>query len=628
MTTNKFFTVILAIALIAAACSRNEELIQNADVNRHEISFRIQGGVPDTRTTASTVNNIDAFVVYAAETNDWSGQTTNQFFFNGVTVSRKVGTNDFDYSPKRYYSENPAIAFFLAYSPVSSNFSINDFTFSNIVEYRQRETYSYTVPVPNNSGNTTQEDLLIAHYRGTSTPIHFNFTHALSRIFVSATNSTESPVTIHSLTLKNFVSKGTLNTNVFRGSGSPIHTIWTPEAEYIADYPYILAPTGVAVPEGLLTPTLVTSMEQGMMVLPQPVRNLNNDNTFNDRSLTYAGDTALEVEYTFAGQRLTSYILLNTDYYPNGWTSPLPFEFEYNKQYVINIGFTGQAIDFTISVSAFEDPIPVYAQLPPPPSSSPPRITWNAAAQRYALTTDLRDAGLYFKFGSAIGVFSGTGRHTHDLSTGNINVAPHNAFNLADHLTINLSTTTITDAASIPYDATAGVFTIDAQYHENNMRAGTGLGDPCRLVGLNLNALKIKIENGEPLALADIDNGLWRLPTPQEWRNFSEYPADIINPAGGPWWWATGSTPSFNTYGIAGAEFPERGQGGIGKFLPAAGSRSNSGLVSNQGLRGTFLSNTSNLSSAQFQSFSFVPMIVNITATDRSHMFCVMCVPQ
>ncbi|MDH6358755.1 fimbrillin family protein [Parabacteroides sp. PF5-9] len=304
-----------------------------------EIAFRVQGGVPETtKTTATTADKVDAFVVYGTD-----NKSTSTNIFEGVTVARQVD-GGFTYSPKRFYSVGAASAEFVAYSPVSAKVT-NPVTTTLMTT---GVTFDYEVVAPDNSeGKTTQEDLLIAATPVSSpsaTAVNFAFTHALSRIFVKAKSSMKETVVIKGLTLKNLYPEGTL-------TGTP-GTPWT--WEWITSgtktvFPYALANTGIAVPAGIGTgaspnnvPVLVTSMEQGMMVIPQKLT-WDNGSTHDP-----AEDFYLEVTYDVANlTNQVAKINLTKDYL-----------FEANTQYAITIEFSSSVtnlieIGFTISVGDF-----------------------------------------------------------------------------------------------------------------------------------------------------------------------------------------------------------------------------------------------------------------------------------
>jgi hypothetical protein len=254
-----------------------------------------------------------------------------------------------------------------------------------------------------------------------------------------------------------------------------------------------------------------------------------------------------------------------------------------------------------------------------PVGGSSARITWDEINERYVLTTDPRDAGLYFKFGSLVGLFSGAGRYTQDLSVG----TNTSTFNAALHVTFNISGVTINSVTDIPYVFTET--TIDAAYHNaTNVKAGKG--DPCRLIGLNLHNIKNK--TASQLTKAEIDNGLWRLPTGTEQRQFSGYDSNQ-NGSPGVWGWAQGQNPLGFTLGVAGGEFPERNHvdGGPGKFLPAVGDRTDTGAAAFQRIRSFFLTNTS-VTSSSYEGFLMEANLIYLTSASKLWSWPVRCVSQ
>jgi len=325
---------LLLVALIATGVftSCTNDVVEHTMKEKAEVSFRLQGGMPDitTRSLATTINTINAFVVFG--TDNVLG-VSNDLIFDGVTVAREFGTSNFTYTPKRYYSDGATSAIFFALSPVSASVTNHD-----VSSMMSGASFDYTVPKPNDTGDAVQEDFLIAEavVIPSTTPVSLEFKHALSRIFVTATNSTDDPVIINELILSNLYSSGTM---VMDNTGN---WSWNNHND-LTDYEYVLAPSGVVVPGNTTTKTLVTSMEQGMMVLPQVTQNTNNDD------IQDTNDFALVVNYHFANIGAHTKNILIGDL----------FEFEYNKQYVINIDFKGQAIEFTITVTHFDDPVEV-----------------------------------------------------------------------------------------------------------------------------------------------------------------------------------------------------------------------------------------------------------------------------
>jgi len=335
MRTRIFLWVALIATGLFTAC--NNDVAVESLKSGQEISFRLQGGMPEvaTRALATTIDNLDAFVVFGT---DNVLAATNELLFNGVNVSRKLDyfTNSasFTYAPALYYSENASQAGFFAFSPISAI----DLANIDVTNISAGASFDYTVPAPgvNGDGNIAQVDLLVAGAAVAGTPIpttvNLSFEHALSRIFITASNATPDPVIIKELKLLNLVTTGTLIVD-------PTSTWDWNLSSTVGNYAYILAESGVVVPGTTLPPPpdklYVTSMEQGMMVLPQATVNNGNDYT--------AGDFALEIIYDFANlENQTKYVYLIDG-----------FPFEKSMQYRINITFTGTAIDFDVDVDPF-----------------------------------------------------------------------------------------------------------------------------------------------------------------------------------------------------------------------------------------------------------------------------------
>jgi len=330
MKTYKFLLVALIATGFFSACT-NEAEVEPVSINQAtEISFRLQGGMPEvtTRAMATTLDKLEAFVVFGTD----NVLTSPALLFDSVTVARKLdGT--FAYAPKVYYSNGAASASFFAFSPVSANISSGSITTTSLLT--AGASFSYTVLPPDGTGDAVQEDLLVTATTVTpsAAPVNLAFKHALSRIFVTATNAADEPVIIKGITLKNLKTTGTLAVNL-----TPALT-WTPTST-TDDYEYVLATTGVVVPGGTAAKTLVTSMEQGMMVLPQVTSNTGA-----------VGDFALEISYDFANLSNQTQTVKITDGYP----------FVAGNQYNINITFAGLLpIEFVvINVDAFGTPFDV-----------------------------------------------------------------------------------------------------------------------------------------------------------------------------------------------------------------------------------------------------------------------------
>lgn len=341
MKINRFFLATLVVAGVFTACSNDEAVQESKDGNA--ISFRVQGGTPSLRTTATTVANVDAFVVYG--TDNEAVAKSDPAIFSGVTVARKVGSaTAFDYNPKKYYSENAELAQFAAFSPVSSNITYS--AASPLFSYAGGFSFDYTVKKPGDAGvgKTAQEDLLVAGITqdATAGTVQFDFKHALARIFVKASSSLSEPVIIRELTLRNLYPSGKISSSTPTAvAGTVWAWSWIPSGTKTY-YSYILAPSGVAVDPATVAPILVTSMEQGMMVIPQATVNADDD--------VEAGDFALEVKYDVANLTNQFAYMYLTDGY----------SFNMGTQYAITVTFNMTVthlieIDFSISVGNFDN---------------------------------------------------------------------------------------------------------------------------------------------------------------------------------------------------------------------------------------------------------------------------------
>ena len=362
MKTFKFSLLALTATVLITACSNEEIALQPANSSEPQgISFRMQGGTPEitTRTTATTLPYLDAFVVYGSD-----NVHKDALIFEGTTVALDINESDpvngdfiFTYAPTKYYDAKASKGYFIAFSPVSAKFDHDETKVPAFVTGTGQiaATFQYTVPTPDKTGKgyTAQEDLLIARkvVDGVGTPktmastvVHLEFEHALSRIFVTARNNTKDPVVIKSLTLRNLAQTGKLEFEI-----TDYDWYWTPDftPANLQDYKYILADSGVVVAPmaSTVAPIYVTTKEQGMMVLPQKTVNKGKVDELNETATDK--DFALEYEYTFANLGLQKRLILLPDEYP----------FEVGKQYTINLVFDGTAVEFTVDVNEFATPV-------------------------------------------------------------------------------------------------------------------------------------------------------------------------------------------------------------------------------------------------------------------------------
>ena len=384
MNTDKFLTKgILSLATAAimmAGCSDDKIIL--GDESGRPVAFRLQGNLPASRATGTTVYNVNAFVVNG-QVYDNDDKPLPDPLFDAQTVARVEGeANSFDYYPKRYYPDAAAHACFPAYSPVTPNVS-SGFKGSTA------NMITYTVLPPDSvSGNTRQEDLLVAYTKvdgavqpadkapvsraGFDQAVSLTFKHALSRVFVKASNSNVEPVVIKRLSLNNLYDKGVLDIDGTGWTGSGVYTpagsevdinegyidapgtspndykvLWSPISPQTSSYRYVLPPSGVSVAArtDVKTPIYVVSKEQGMLVMPQTTRNSNYDAEV-DLDANLHGDFYVEVTYDLSNIKNKTVRAAFKDI--NKLDAGLTFEF--GKQYALEIAFSGTAITFAINV--------------------------------------------------------------------------------------------------------------------------------------------------------------------------------------------------------------------------------------------------------------------------------------
>lgn len=222
-------------------------------------------------------------------------------------------------------------------------------------------------------------------------------------------------------------------------------------------------------------------------------------------------------------------------------STPLPTNDAFGARFVVkaSAGY-GVAVEAGVEY-ILEADIPLVAA---------PRITIDAEG-RLVLTNDPTDPGLYFKFGSTVGLYSGNGT-TVKLPA----VSNGDAFDAGD-VAFNPTTTAITTYSTVPYSTTSvtGLNTV--------AEVQAGRGDPCRLIGLTADEIKNATSDSQ------VNNGKWRLPRNNEHSGFTT--ANSV-------WYTNGNTFAGS---VAGREFNDLPAGS--NFLPAAGARGSSGSVHGQG---------------------------------------------
>jgi hypothetical protein len=359
----KGFLPLAAAAFLLGSCS--DDKFGSDSSSGKQISFRLQGNLPSSRATGTTVENINAFVVNAQT--DWS---EDPVLFSSQTVARLEGqANAFDYSPKRYYPDEAKTAEFSAYSPVTGK--VGGFMGGT------DNTITYTVPKPAANGDTAQEDLLVAytpvkgeiqpsggkpvHRGGFESPVPLVFKHALSRVFVKASNKNKEPVVIKELSLNNLYNEGMLKIDGdINKEAAGYKVLWERtgrESEKPTRYPYVLLEAGVSVPAETSAVVYVVGKDQGMLVLPQTTVNSNNGAV-----PTTATDFYVEVTYHLSNiQRTVRAAFTDINGLQDAKDNGKGLTFEMGRQYALTLGFDDTDIKFDITVESWEPEEPELA---------------------------------------------------------------------------------------------------------------------------------------------------------------------------------------------------------------------------------------------------------------------------
>ncbi|MDR1884111.1 MAG: fimbrillin family protein [Prevotella sp.] len=439
--------------LLLSGCSQDD--VSNVPAGSRAIGFRAQGGMSALKATTTGADYIRSFAVNAHYgTYDAAGK----FLIEGVTVYRgEGGGTDWTYSPQAYFpTEDKGGVNFFAYSPSGSK-CVEGSLKEAAVANDANQTITYEVPEPTGAA-TSQEDLLVARqtvmynsgnsaYPGAAVSLQFH--HALSRILVAASSSLgqEVPVVITGLELKNLYTKGTLPLNsddllatawghITGEAGAKV--LWANDGSTTANYAYSLPASGVHVGETLAT---VTGDDQGIFVLPQTTKGDPSDG--NPAAGVTGGEFGLKVSYSINGSPdIDAYIQFGDIAEPVVATEGVTFEI--GRQYVLNLTFgagsgggdtpggtdpdinIGAKISFgTLGVDGYpEDDIEAFPYQPPVMYAHDP-VIWSQSNIYYDESADVAAnvgaltfsesaqdkkyyQGIYFKWGSLVGVSSGS----------------------------------------------------------------------------------------------------------------------------------------------------------------------------------------------------------------------------
>ncbi|MDR1882432.1 MAG: fimbrillin family protein [Prevotella sp.] len=435
--------------LLLSGCSQDD--VSGIPVGSRAIGFRAQGGMSSLKATTATAGSIRSFAVNAHYGKDaWD---TSKFLLQGITVYRgEGGGSSWTYSPQAYFptTDEGDVEFF-AYSPSGSE---NVQAGGLKAATDDSQTITYEVPEPTGAA-TSQEDLLVARhtvvyndekgaYPGTEVSLQFH--HALSRILVAASSSLgqEVPVVITRLELKNLYSKGDLSLSspeipVTEGWGytngeAGNKVLWANDGTTLASYAYSLPASGVHVGEALAT---VTGDDQGIFILPQQTKGADVTDTDRD------GEFGLEIAYTVNGNPAPAPAFIQFPDLVNSTKASVTFEI--GRQYVLNLTFgagsgtgggetpggsdpdinIGAKISFgTLGVDGNPDDIDVYPPQPPTPPYAHDPVIWsqsniyydesavgsdsdNVGAMTFSEETAYKYQGVYFRWGSLVGVSVG-----------------------------------------------------------------------------------------------------------------------------------------------------------------------------------------------------------------------------
>jgi hypothetical protein len=112
----------------------------------------------------------------------------------------------------------------------------------------------------------------------------------------------------------------------------------------------VLPASGIAVKaHTLIDPQYVVSREQGMLILPQTTENSGDDGKVDD------GDFYVYVEVEYSISNITNKTIQAVFTDPNIDSAPDGLTFEFGRQYTLELGFSGTAVTFNITVESWND---------------------------------------------------------------------------------------------------------------------------------------------------------------------------------------------------------------------------------------------------------------------------------
>lgn len=199
-------------ALTFASCTKDNEILETKASDTIEFRTLTNKG---TKAAITNEQNILSFAVTGIKMKEstvtpGTFDTPDGYLFNAFGITRgENSSNEWDYTPKRYWPEERTVDFY-AYSPSSSR---NIEAGKGIDGYVAGNKITYTVPQV--SETDAQEDFLVARLTGqdkNSGSVKLNFHHALSRIkFYAKTTQKNITYTIESVELMNLNTTGNLD---------------------------------------------------------------------------------------------------------------------------------------------------------------------------------------------------------------------------------------------------------------------------------------------------------------------------------------------------------------------------------------------------------------------------------
>ncbi|MDR1005066.1 MAG: fimbrillin family protein [Prevotellaceae bacterium] len=312
MKKSIFFAAL--VAAVMTACSNEETLEQqNVESQSSAISFRTVAN-NGTRATIMDSQNIKDFQVSAVYSDYTNGAATGATLMDNVVVVRNLASSDltvddFTYEPTKYFPVDGEAVDFYAFSPAGSR-NLASATITNDLVAASNYTTTgtskmdlvYTVPLtdPSSEGTTlSQEDFLVAsnlqNNGKTSNDVLMTFDHALSKVTFAAKNvAPNTTVNISAIKLMNLGNSATLTLGYTRGETIVKSLSWAEPAARTSAYAASVPATGFTlVGANDAEYSSLTTVNEGLMVLPQTLQLFADGATFDD-----ATDPYVEITYS------------------------------------------------------------------------------------------------------------------------------------------------------------------------------------------------------------------------------------------------------------------------------------------------------------------------------------------